>query len=128
MWILSDKAKHVWKQIHVGQYNVPRNWKTLYGDLFQFYIKMLDTLRIESKYKMRAIRCWHATTWVKLQAEARIMGYDAPLNPLQHETMKTTLRYYAKKGSDRVTEAHKRCYIKYPLAYKRLRKAIEHKN
>jgi hypothetical protein len=27
-----------------------------------------------------------------------------------------------------VTEAHKRCYIKYPLAYKRLRKAIEHKN
>lgn len=57
-------------------------------------------------YDMRSIRAYHATEWVKLVTEYRLMNWKPePLNPLQHETERMTKEHYAAKGSDRIVEA-----------------------
>ena len=120
-WVLSDEAKDVWLAIKDYTCKRPPSWVTLYNGLFGFYTKILKTLNIDSKFAMRTIRCWHATQWVKHRAEASVMRRTALPNPLQHESVKTTLLYYAKKGSDNVNDAHKRCEKKYKKAYDRLK-------
>jgi hypothetical protein len=91
-------------------------YMNIYHSTYYLYNKTLDHLKISKKYTMRSIRCWHATEWVKMRTEYFIMGWEdkVPPNPLQHEDYKTTLIYYAQKGSDNREEAYERCLDKYP--------------
>ena len=63
---------------------------------------------------MRTARAFHATEWIKLVTEYRLMGWNPePLNPLQHVGEKMTMEHYATKNIDTQWEVQKRCCLKY---------------
>ena len=65
-------------------------------------------------YSMRTVRAKRATEYIKLRAEYRVMQWSPePPNPLQHLSDRTTLTYYAERGSDSIWEARLRCVQKY---------------
>ena len=65
-------------------------------------------------YNMRSIRSFHATEWVKLVLEYRLMGWTPePPNPLQHESERMTIDHYATKGVTNKVEVQQRCLRKY---------------
>ena len=65
-------------------------------------------------YCMRTARAFHATEWIKLVTEYRLMNWSPePLNPLQHVGEKMTMEHYATKGIDSKWSIQKRCCQKY---------------
>ena len=65
-------------------------------------------------YSLKTVRAMHATRYVKLHTEYKVMQWPhPPPNPLSHETLKTTKENYALKGSDNIYEAQVRCLVKH---------------
>ena len=63
---------------------------------------------------MRTARAFHATEWIKLVTEYRLMKWSPePLNPLQHAGEKMTMEHYATKGIDSKWNIQKRGCQKY---------------
>ena len=96
--------------------NAIKSESTLYASLDYWYEKLRRDAGVKEKapnggsLNMRSVRCYHATEWVKVEAEYKFMGFDmAPPNPLQHASRTLTVNTYAEKDAGNEEEAIKRC-------------------
>lgn len=106
-WLIPNKYNFVVMQIRKLVDTGYTKYEQLVDSMKPFYTNMvlkkakgvLKKHNDKKWYSMRTARAYHATEWIKLVYEYRMMEWKPePPNPLQHETEKTTKEHYAIRG------------------------------